>query len=113
MSVLNNYKIKGSTVNGDLLSPPMGQIYERGYASVIFYTDDTYMTPVIPSAGTVRLTVSETGVRYGTVENGTVDATADQYDRPNWAGAIGQAKATFAGITGASHVIVTLHRFGG
>ena len=112
MAVFNTYKIKGSSADGELISGIMSQSYEQGYASVIFYTDDTYETPVTPSAGTVVLTMSESGVQYGTVTNGDIDPTLTSYARPNWAGAITFGKATFSGITGAPFVIVSIHRYG-
>ncbi len=113
MSDLYNYQIKGSSADGDLISPRMSQLYERAYVYFTFYTDDTYETPVLPSAGTVTITASEDETNYGTVNNGTVSVTSATYDRPNWSGPVKRVKATADSITGAPFYIATISKYRG
>lgn len=107
------YTISGSVADGDYFSPNMRKDIERGYISIVFYADAQLQNPVTPSAGTVTFTASEEGIRYGTLSNGTVDATIDDYDRPNWSGTVFRVKATTSGITGANYFKATIHKYGG
>lgn len=113
MSDLYNYQIKGSSADGDLISPRMSQLYERAYVYVTFYTDATYETVATPSAGSLTVTASEDETNYGTVNNGTIDVTTAAYNRPNWSGAIKRLKATALGITGAPNYILTISKYRG
>lgn len=113
MSDLYQYQIKGSSADGDLFSPKMSLLYERGYISIMFYTDATYTVPVLPSAGAVTFTGSETGDGYGTITNGVVDVTTYLYNRPNFLGPVGFVKATSLGVTGAPFYIATISKYRG
>lgn len=106
------YLIQGVVADGDLLSEEMSEGYERCYISVVFYSDE-FITAVTPSAGTLTFRASETGDKYGTIPNGTVDATTDEYGRPNFAGGAKRIKATAALLAGATHYRATIHRFEG
>lgn len=107
------YTLKGPTTNGTITSPDMSAGYERGYISVIFYTDSTLSTVATPTAGTIEFKASETDQNFGTVDNGTVTASAATYPRPNFAGPIKKVQATCSGITGAGYYVATISRFGG
>lgn len=107
------YQIKGSTANGTLTSPDMSARYERGYISVTYYTDSTLTTVVTPTAGTLTVKASETAVGYGTIDQGTMDATLAEYPRPNFSGGVRHIQATALGITGAGYYVLTISRFGG
>lgn len=107
------YKVQGSTADGTITSPDMSAAYERGYISVIFYTDSTLQTIATPTAGTITFTASESDQHFGTVSNGTITASASTYARPNFSGAIKKVRATCSGITGAGYYVATISRFGG
>ena len=107
------YTIKGSTADGDIVSESMNAEFERGYISVVFYTDSTLSTLVTPTAGTITFTASESGTGYGTIKNGAVDATIEAYDRPHFSGYVTRVKATCSGVTGAGYYVATVARFGG
>jgi len=107
------YILKGVTSNGTITSPSIGRFYERGYISVNFYTDATLTTLVTPSAGTLTFKASENGEQYGTITDGTVDATLVEYDRPNFSGSVGNIQATASGIIGAANYRAFISMFGG
>ena len=112
MAIRQEFVIKGSTADGELLSLMMNLNFETGFIKVLFYADDTYLTPITPSAGTINFTVSEEGETFGSIPSGTIDATAVNYDRPNWSGPGLYAKATCSGIVGASHFRAVIYRRG-
>lgn len=107
------YRVSGSTANGTITSPDMSAQYERGYISILFYTDSTMSTLATPSAGTITFTASESDSNYGSVSSGVVDLTQQSYARPNFAGAIKKVKATCSGVTGAGYFVAKISRFGG
>lgn len=104
------YLLKGSTADGELISVDMSHAYERCYLSVVYYSDD-FITSVIPTAGTLTCTGSETGERYGEITNGTLDATVEQYNRPAFYGSVKNIKAVALGITGAINYTLRIDRF--
>ncbi len=107
------YLIKGETTNGTLLSPDMSPRFERGYVSVIFYTDETQTTIVTPTDGTVTIEASESGTGFGTILNGTINAFDSSYKRPSFSGPVGKIRVTLAGISGAGFMVATISRYGG
>lgn len=107
------YTIKGSTSDGELITEDMEAFFERGYVSVVFYTDGTMQTLVTPTAGTITFTASETGTGYGSITNGEVNAAIEDYARPNFSGYVTNVKASCAGITGAGYFVATVARYGG
>lgn len=107
------YEISGVVNNGELVSPKMRTDLERSYISVAFFTDVDFTDQVIPSAGTITFTASEDGFVYGTIPNGTVSASSETYDRPNFSGSVERVKAETSGILGATHYIATIARFEG
>ena len=109
MSFLS-YTIEGSVADGVIISANMSNAYERCYVSVLFYSDE-FETVVIPSTGTLTFEASETGDKFGTITNGTVDVTTEFYDRPNFAGSVTRVRATAASITGAVNYRATFSRF--
>lgn len=107
------YRIEGPVTDGaivleDILQPGL----ERGYISVLFYSEATFENVVTPSAGTITFEVSETGDRYGTIMNGTVQADSPTYDRPNFSGSVDKLRATCNSIAGATHYRAVLSMFG-
>lgn len=113
MSNYVQYHIKGSTADGELITAKMRKDFERGYVSVVFYTDDTYQTVAIPTAGTLTVTASEEGLEYGTIIGGLIQYPNTDYVRPNFAGSVERVKITALGIIGASHYIAKINRFEG
>lgn len=107
-----SYTLEGVVSDGVVISDPMSSAYERGYISVVFYSDD-YITSVLPTAGTLTFSASETGARFGTIQDGTVNVTTDEYDRPTFEGAVTHVKVTAKDITGngALKYRVTINRF--
>ncbi len=94
------YTIEGPVTDGTIiLTDGISPAYERGYISVVFYSDE-FETTVVPTAGTLTFKGSETGERYGTFLNGTIDASTEEYDRPSFFASLLKVKATAAGIIG-------------
>ena len=112
MGVRNEYVIKGSAADGEIVSPKMSINFDEAFIKVLFYTDDTYLTQIVPSAGTIVFTASEEGITYGTVPFGVVDVTEINYDRPNWSGPALYTKAVCSAIVGASHFRAVIYRRG-
>lgn len=104
------YQIKGVVADGEYLSQSIAQYFERHYITVTFYSDE-YQTPIRPTAGTVVFTATDDGFSFGTVSNGTVDATTQEYLRPNMSGKFQKVKATTSGITGATHFIAVINSY--
>lgn len=113
MSRPTAYTLRGSTDDGEVISNDMDTYLERGYISVLFYTDATLSTLATPTAGTITFTGTESNTNYGTFENGSIDLTLATYPRPNFAGGVKKVKATCAGITGAGYFVATISKFGG
>lgn len=107
------YTMRGSTADGQIFSPEMNSYLERGYISVLFYTDGTLATQVTPTAGTITFEGTESQTGYGSFDKGTIDLSVATYDRPNFAGAVRRVRATCAGIVGAGYFVATISRFGG
>lgn len=106
------YTLEGPVTDGTIVGPDMSNAYERGYISVIFFSD-AFITSVLPTAGTLTFEASELGTRFGTVSNGTVTASADKYDRPSFSGSVTKVRAIALGITGALNYRASIHRFEG
>lgn len=102
-------EIRG-TIGQTKTSEEMSLVYERTYISVVLYSDE-YTTPVVPTAGTIVCTASETGESYGSVPNGTIDVTTEIYSRPSFHGPTKYIKVTPSGIVGAQTYIVTIHKY--
>ena len=107
------HTIKGSTADGDIVSESMNPSFERGYLSVVFYTDSTLSTLVTPTAGSITFTASETGTGYGSINDGVIDATLEDYNRPNFSGYVTRVKATLTSVAGAGYFVATVARYGG
>ncbi len=112
MAIRQEFVIKGSTADGELLSKMMNLNFETGFIKVLFYTDDTYTTTVTPSAGSITFTASEEGETYGSISSGSVDATLPGHPRPNWVGPSLFVKGECLGIVGASHYRAVIYRRG-
>ncbi len=101
------------TSNGDTISPLLDRDYERGYLSIIFYSDAELTAIVTPAAGTVTVTASEDGTQYGDVA--TIDATLagenSTYTRPTFSGLIRFVKVNTAGVTNANFFQVRIARY--
>lgn len=111
----NKYQIVSSTANGSYTLPVnMLTEYERCYVSIRFFTDATLTTQATPTAGTVKVTLSPDGVNFFTMDNGSfnaADAYLDTRVKPSAASMYIQGKVTYAGVTGASHAVVTFERY--
>ncbi len=99
--------------DGDTISPLLDRFYERGYISIIFYSDAELTTIVTPGAGTVTFTASEDGTQYGDVA--VVDATLagaeSTYTRPSFAGMVRFVRVNMSGITTANFFQVRIARY--
>lgn len=104
------YQIRGVVADGEYLSQSIAQYYERHYITITFFSDE-YITPVIPTGGTVTFTATDDGFNYGTMTNGSVSASSPEYARPNLSGKINKVKATTAGIVGATHFTAVINSF--
>jgi len=115
--VATRYRFSGATTDGDIIFGDLSHLHDRGYVSIIFYSDAAFTTPVTPTAGTVDFTVSESGTVYGTIPGGAITAAdvgvGGSYMRPNWFGSVRYIKATFANIAGGDYFVCLVHRFGG
>lgn len=110
------YSFNGSSADGDLIFNGMRFNHERGYVALTFFSDALLTTQVTPTAGTATVTVSERGSNFGTISNGTVDATlvgaAVAYPRPNWAGSAKSIKVTFASVADGDFCRIDVIRYG-
>lgn len=106
--------ISGSVANANFFSEEMSADYEKFYATIAFYSNAALTTQVVPTAGTVKITLTSDGVNYFTIDNGQFNA-ADAYletrSKPSAASMAIKAKINLAGVTGASHFKATLERF--
>jgi len=110
MSKPTAYTMRGSTADGAILSPDMNSFLERGYISILFYTDATLATPATPTAGTITFEGSESNTGFGSFDKGVVDLTAATYDRPNFSGSVRKVRATSLGVVGAGYFVATSAR---
>ena len=109
------YQIVSQTANGSYTLPvDMSAEYERCYVSIRFFTSAALTTQATPTAGTVKVMLSPDGVNFYTMDDGSFNA-ADAYlearVKPSAASMAVQGKVTYAGVTGASHAVVTFERF--
>ena len=102
--------IEDAVVNGDFVSPDVGMHNFEHYASIEFFTDDTYSTIVDKATmtGTVTVKASEQGKEYGEMFDGVIALGTSDYDRPNAAGSYLNATVTLDSVAGASHFQVTI-----
>jgi hypothetical protein len=112
------YTFSGSTADGSVEFDAMRFHHINGLVSITFYSDADLTSIVTPTEGTVTVTVSEDGVIFGTVPNGTlIDAAKigpnTEYSRPNWIGSARSIKLTFANIAGAGYFKCRVIRSGG
>lgn len=108
-----SYTLKGPTSDGVLVSPDMSPRFERGYISVLYYTDSTETTLATPTAGALVFQASESDTNFGDIVNGTIDASSTAYERPNFGGPVKKIQVTATGVTGAAFMVVTISRYGG
>lgn len=103
----------GGTSNGDTISPLLDRDYERGYLSIIFYSDAELTAIVTPGAGTVTITASEDGTQYGDVATITASTAgaSSTYTRPSFSGLIRRVKVNMASITTANFFQVRIARY--
>jgi hypothetical protein len=107
---------------GPFYSAAMGAKLSNGYIEVEFY-DGEDIAPggtanlVVPGAGELvfEVTTHENpeapNVPYGTIPNGTVDATNLAYERPSWAGSSKFVRVTESvAVTVATHALVKILR---
>lgn len=103
----------GATGDGNTISPLLDREYERGYLSIIFYSDADLTTLVTPGAGTVTVTASEDGDQYGDIA--VIDATTagaeSTYTRPAFGGLIRFMRVNLSGITVANFFQVRIARY--
>lgn len=105
-----SYLIQAPVSDNTFTSPSVAQYWERCYFAITFYSDE-YITPVVPSAGTATVEVTDDLFNYGTIPNGTIDVTAVGYDRPNVSGRVAKFRATLSGVTGATHFKLVAHEY--
>ena len=89
---------------------PLLSYYERHYITVTFFSDE-YITPVIPTGGTVTFTATDDSFNFGTMTNGSVSASSPEYARPNLSGKINRVKAKTSGVVGATHFVAVINSF--
>ena len=99
--------------DGDTISPLLDRDYERGYISIIFYSDAELTTIVTPGAGTVTITASEDGTQYGDVAviDATLAGASSTYTRPSFAGMVRFVKVNMSGITTANFFQMRIARY--
>jgi hypothetical protein len=107
---------------GPFYSPKMGAKLSNGYVEVAYYDappipSDGSANLVTPSAGELVFEVTSSDINddpntpYGTIPNGTVDATDLAYPRPSWAGSSQWVRITESvGVVGATHALVKVLR---
>lgn len=107
---------------GPFFSPAMGRKFSNGFIGIEFYDSDDIAPGgtanlVIPSAGEVVFEAACTdhfedpNASYGTLPNGTVDATDLAYLRPNWGGGTTHVRVTESvAVIGATHALVKILR---
>ena len=102
--------IRGAVADGDFKTPEVGMHNFEHYASIEFFTDDTYSTIVDKATmtGTVTVKASEQGKEYGEMYSGVITLGTSDYDRPNAAGSYLDALINLDSVTGASHFQATI-----
>lgn len=100
---IDKVSITGAVADGDFLLSPEHEFRERTYVVITFYTDDTYSTPVTPSAGTATVTATDDGFNFGSVNQGIIDVSDPAYSRPDIIGFITQLNLNLSGVVGATH----------
>lgn len=109
----------GTTVipvaDGDFLTPPMSQDYDKILVHVRFFSDANRENEVDPTGGTITVTATPDGVNYESLDSGTYEALDNRLDsriRPNGANkpAI-RAKITLTGVTGANYMTAEAFRW--
>ena len=96
------YTVKAPVSDGDFLSQDIAQAFERTYISITFFSDE-YITPVSPTGGTATFTVTDDGFNYGSVQNGVVDVTKQDYARPYCETRVQKVKVNLQSVQGATH----------
>lgn len=108
MSAIN---IRGAALDGDYFSSLIEPADCSYYVSVTFYEDAALSRPVRPTAGTVTITATEDDFNYGTILNGVIDVTSEEYARPSLVfNGIKRFKASLSGVVGANNFIVRITR---
>lgn len=108
-----HYEIRGAVADATFVSPDIKQNLFTHFASITFYSDDTYSSPVLyPLAGTVQFEASEDGYAWGKTGGGAANdgliVAAGAYARPNLKGSIKKMRVTLSGVTNATHFIVRI-----
>ena len=114
MGDISRITFKGAVADGDFLRG-VDSGHPNHIFSIVFYTDNTYRTPVAKAgmSGTVTFTLSETGEEFGGMTNGTVTLGAAMYDRPFASGSYNTASAVFDSVVGATHYKILLVSYKG
>lgn len=102
-----------ATGDGETISPLLDRFYERGYFSIIFYSDAELTNVVTPSGGTITITGSEDGTQYGDIETITATTAGEDstYTRPAFAGLVRFVKVDMLGITDAAFFQARIARY--
>lgn len=112
MTRIDEYIDRDTLADGTYFSDKLSDICPN--TNFAFCCLDAEGSVVLASAGTVLIEVSEDGVNWGTVANGTIDLSLPSYNRPVVLGAIFRfARVTLTGVTatGANQFRLLLCRF--
>lgn len=108
-----SYKIQDKVADGDFMFDTMSSNYWSMILSSIQFFSDEYQTQVTPSAGTIKIMMSEDGVNYCSIPSGEF-AALDTYNpdrtKPNAYGPASHARLTLSGISGATHFRAVISR---
>ena len=109
---IDEYIDQATLADGTYVSDQLSGDYPN--TSMAFQCLDAAGNVVLATAGTVLVEVSEDGVNWGSIANGSIDLSLSAYDRPVVLGAIFRfVRVTLTGVTaaGASQFRLLISRF--
>lgn len=103
--------LQGAITDGIGVTDMPGFRYERHYVHVEFFSDAEYQNMVDKSTmtGVCKVELSENGIEYGTLTNGSISLGSATYNRPHAAGSYETVRFDPNTISGATHYRVTVH----
>lgn len=109
---IDEYIDRDTLADGTYVSDQLSGDYPN--TSIAFQCLDAAGDVVLATAGTALVEVSEDGVNWGSITNGSIDLSLTAYNRPVVLGAIFRfARVTLTGVTatGASQFRLLMSRF--
>ena len=108
MSITANTVDVPTYADGTYTSPRLSGLYPNSCMYLQLLDVDELPIALPATSGTATVEVSEDGVNWGTVANGTIDLTVAQYNRPSVGCPFRFARVTLAGVTGGDAVSARL-----